>query len=352
MRFDLSLSDELEALGAVAGGFKRGASSSQANAHLNNLSSLIAQFQHDFVDFSLVAADKHRQLRKQFESHAGASEELASLKRMRQLAEDLFNHIGRGFEGAAEFISTRLEHYFEIDGRCKFGPPRICVKAFDEHQRTISDLYRYKSRNINTPFAYQLNTGFVSVIEKGCPFLCNDIPTEWKKNRYKNKRLKEDRKSRFKHKLKHRVGYHLLRNPDDREWEDCWEPTQGDHLDIASCYKSTMILPITLNYYDVSGGLVDILRVDQGSYEGLNYGFLCLDHRHANYFNGKEDTGVIGLFASLLSLYGVIAQNYCRSSDTIDGILSLFADAGVFADSPLFHQAHSLILNEGEITDE
>jgi hypothetical protein len=46
------------------------------------------------------------------------------------------------------------------------------------------------------------------------------------------------------------------------------------------------------------------------------FGFLCLDHQHAKYFNEEEDIDIAYIYADMISLYLMTRLSYTTYSDT------------------------------------
>lgn len=283
----------------------------------------ISAFQMDFIDYSLVASTRHKNLRINVPEDWKDGDRLSQ----EQIDEIKSNLLGllhycngrlfKSFDIAAKYLK---EYFIHHEHTVNNALPRICVKVLRDNQ--ISDLYRDHGKKITKPFPISANTGFSKIHEDGQIYLCNNIPENAKKERYQNMRL--DQRSvqdyvplgKLKLKWKYRNGDY-----DDVAWERCWDVGQRERPEPEQCYKSTLIAPLALKRGQVSQDLADILHL-RGNFETSTYGFLCFDHRAIDFFT-ETDKCISAYFADILSLYVINHINYVGNSKTVNRALQI-----------------------------
>lgn len=205
--------------------------------------------------------------------------------------------------GTFEIIQKYFAHRAAEYGK---KTPRICLKGFDEKRR-VMDLAREKGVAHSDPVSSSKNSGFDHVVKTGTPFLANDLVTDIVK--YRNPRLIRDNILRLDKRLKDKNSPHAI---DTQDWIECW--VNGDS-DPRSCYRSTLIIPLTLKnntgllpeFRGAFGGQVDDDR--------MIYGALCFDHVEPQFFRHEDiDFGYVA--ADWLSLYLLTQINYTSNSKT------------------------------------
>lgn len=233
------------------------------------------------------------------------------------------------------------EYYEKIDGRHPVLP-RICYKQptnfepgsalSDPECIELADVWRHVSdpKFSGYPiFKASDNSGFSQCIETGMRFLCNDIPDAAQKgildgygNRgelYRNTRLDPER-------VKDYVSSDELIDP---SWIDCWELpgsiAQYSEEMARMCYKSTLIIPLTLRHnIDQGSGMSSEFRKKYHIPRGGigTWGYVCLDHPTANYFT-ETDIQLGFIFADIISLYVLSNMNYTVVSDTYQEVSNM-----------------------------
>lgn len=107
---------------------------------------------------------------------------------------------------------------------------------------------------------------------------------------------------------------------EDVAWMNCWENVHVGQAAEApphdSCYKSTLIVPMTLRGHV---NRADDMFADQfglADAERAIFGYLCLDHVCTDYFFDVRDVNVCYIFADLMSFYLMTLINYVNKSAT------------------------------------
>jgi hypothetical protein len=166
------------------------------------------------------------------------------------------------------------------------------------------------------------NTGFEQVYKSGKYYLNNNIPDEVKQSRYKNPRLNEAKAIKYTHMLNRWEKFKIkkFKKPDEK-WIDCWEEIRKPdgstyRPNPEACYKSTIIIPMTLreNKYG-NPEFFKRFRI-QDDTERAIYGFLCIDHHQEDFFEQEPDQRIGYIFADIMSLYLITHLTYTRYSKT------------------------------------
>lgn len=201
----------------------------------------------------------------------------------------------------AEVFTKNISYILEYFSLTRNGiqAPRISIKipvGIGSNQGLIEIA---KSVGVNSERIYKTseNTGFQTVAHTGKFYINNEIPRSAITGNYINPRLN------------HEVIASINVNNSD-EWAKCWSDEGGGG---ASCYKSTLIVPMTL----VNSKLIPEFRErfipDQDDTRTI-FGFLCFDHPTENYFNEADDVSIGYIAADWMSLYLMAFRNYTVNS--------------------------------------
>lgn len=221
-------------------------------------------------------------------------------------------------EGCLNFF-----HNSSIISKNTSHPVRICLKINAEKNGNIEiyDLFRdYKYTyspssvlsSLFPPFDMTKNSGFEEVSTGGKGhYICNNIPEEFKRGKYKNRRIIEVMANAYVPKEDH--GDEV-----DPDWIACWDMTGVDGKNIKdarACYKSTVILPI---YF--GGAQSDKLKniwVGSGNIDGkrLVYAYLCMDHILIDYFSPR-DISLAKFAAENMSVFFFLRERWRGQSHT------------------------------------
>lgn len=104
----------------------------------------------------------------------------------------------------------------------------------------------------------------------------------------------------------------------DNGWVNCWiNGHEGNAPSAEQCYKSTLILPMTLRYEQVSPEFWTVFEqcVDTANpFEKGSFGFLCMDCHEEDYFDMELDSKFGYVCADILSLFSVATYLYTSLS--------------------------------------
>lgn len=270
--------------------------------------------QGEYVQYQFLAGEFHKALRKSPRNAAVLCENCARLE----------NFLNRNLECVAqrnfEHIITNYFHgRHDID-------PRVCIKAnsVKNGDSYILPVVRNKKVNYSSEYPINDNTGFKFVKKRGKYFLCNEIPESIVNGGYENERIDFDLARAYWEERK-RQEQITSRDKDfqwDEAWIKCWKIPKHENgspkeVDPISCYKSTLIIPMTLWNNKLDPCFLEKINIKVK--EGISrtiFGYLCFDHVEENYFNDDVDIRVGYMFADILSLYMIARSTYTEFSET------------------------------------
>ena len=225
------------------------------------------------------------------------------------IVEDLFFrlcvHLGDHLNTALVSTDKLLSAYFrETSVQPNDKQPRICIKGIIKDNK-LYDMYRGGSYNMGEIYPITANSGFEQVLMNGRYYLCNDIPEYALAGSYENRRLNRKLFPSYS------IPKSSLSSVNDPNWVKLWSDYKGNvSQDPYSCYKSTLIFPISLNNLSMSPSFRKHSKTIELGDKELIYGFLCFDHCESEYFNEDIDIEFGHTFANILSLY-FLKRNLC-----------------------------------------
>lgn len=295
-----------------------GKSSSRTPVFPSYLREMVCELQGNYAQFAVVAHNLHKTLREEWSTAPNTQ-----LHAINESRKRLYLHLINNARKACTTVEKFGKEHFA--NRSKFKP-RFCVKLPCEPDcEILDDLYRC-SGAYNHRVKASENTAFNFIRRTGKSFVSNDLVAEvFGTMDYVNPRLDTHQVKAHYPKLaagKRRFHSYYKRDVADAQWQSLWkEPTGGPSLDYRSCYKSTLVVPMTL----INAQLADEFKEfvlggdDSTRYSKLTFGFLCWDHINANYFQDHDEHfGYIA--ADLLSLFMITAFGLTTRSNTCDEI--------------------------------
>lgn len=261
----------------------------------------MASWMHRSLKDTLVLAQESRNE----SSLARLREERTALQDY--LCSSLQEAATRNFEILQEHFAHRLESTAQKDPK----KPRICLKGFAEtgvdNAVSVVDIQRENGQPFGEQVWQHENSGFHHVVTTGTPFLCNDLAAP--DVSYKNPRLLDQKVDELRRSLKTQSKVEVTAI----DWQMCWK---DGHRNQSSCYRSTLIIPLTLKH----NGLAEAFftRFGGGIHnERIIYGALCFDHVDPHFFR-DDDVDVGYIAADWLSLYLLSQINYTTGSGSYD----------------------------------
>lgn len=275
------------------------------------------------AQYSFMAGELHKEIKDCMRDEPDGPDKKKKLEKLCQkINNDLDSYQELIFKESCKYI----QRHFHSRSKIK---PRICLKAVEDSKSEVVAIFREKYEYFIN-YKAKDNKGFEDVHSTGQYFICNNIPQEVADKKYWNPRIDRDRVMQvyFKNYDKN--------NPkqNEKNWQHCWnknEPYGSNGQDKKaslsskeSCYKSTMIIPLTLLNNE---GLRDSFREhfniptalsDEDITARAIYGFLCFDHQEINFFNEKVDKRVGYVFADMLSIFMIHQLIFTKYSKTFN----------------------------------
>lgn len=274
--------------------------------------------QSSLVYYFLNSSSKHEQIRIEIEKGKDCSKSV-----LLNLINDLEDYFHQSFLEIANETCIYLSKYFSNDFCSKNSKIslRVAIKCIvGDRIVTLAQFPNWDIEDIE--FKIHEHSAFECFLDGNKEYyLCNSIANAISKSCYKNPRI--DIK-----KAKH---YSLNTHPNnkvdteiDMEWVKCWMNLKNKDTSIdenpppESCYKSTLVLPISINLQDInSSHFNDFFNINFSN--DLNQGkvivgYLCLDHPLEHFFREDIDIKLAEIIASFLSSYLLIELAYTQYS--------------------------------------
>lgn len=303
--FKAEASPKIEPTGEVSSG--------QSATHLSLIGKAVCFHQGELAQYFCLAAELHKKLRLSVSSDHPNQETI----RERHLA--LTDFLNRSLDRIWHRTQADLHNYFDRGQRSK-NRIRCCIKSTGvrESKEYIVPVFRDANVSYDSSCLVELNTGFRWIKETGKYFICPDIPAWAKDHKYVNPRLDGDRVSLYR--PPNRFVQRFLKKP-DQAWCLCWKQNGETPNVPLDCYKSTLIIPMTLINNQRDPQFQRITAI--GQVGRTHFGFLCFDHQETGFFNEGPDVEIGYIFADLLSLYFITRLVFVSLSSTYNTALEM-----------------------------
>ncbi|TAA73932.1 MAG: hypothetical protein CDV28_1484 [Candidatus Electronema aureum] len=204
--------------------------------------------------------------------------------------------------------SSYVKEYF--NGRSKYAP-RVTFKS-PYQDEFIVDLYRdVGEKGTFERFSIIENTAFKHIKDTGVYYICNNIPLYVRNDLYVNKRIDVNAVKNTIVESFSLKEFFFGKTERDISWENCWDiDNKTNRPSAESCYKSTIVIPMTIINSNVSKNFIKCVG-GNSSFDKTIFGFLCLDHRHKEYFNDNIDIRFGYIVSDMVSLFLIIRMMYC-----------------------------------------
>lgn len=325
MEFKLgSLLAPLRWMYAIANVFKNGGAYRRLQSYVESNKAFVCEMQGWLATFMVNGSERHNQLRLAVEAfQRSTSPQTQQVADLEAAMDAMTTFVDHHLACACQKVFTALDQHFAPRYRGNLYKPRFCVKL--RERDGIYTLARnggeVEKQEIRFEAARNGNSGFEFVAKEGKPFFENNLPVRAKAGVYKNPRLDVGKVARYSASLWDRCRSYFVAGPiDDVRWMECWTNGGGQQLPPAlSCYKSTVIVPMTLLHHQVDhefihafGTKSDKLPADSSKY---NFGFLCADCHHTEFFE-EHDKVCLFVHADLFCLFLIQAYSYREHSPT------------------------------------
>lgn len=281
---------------------------------LELLRKIVCINQGELAQYSFLAGEKHKVIKDQMRN---SDPDLIDREQLQEDFNKLSDYLNFQFRNAAKRNFECVHEYFS--GRSKY-PPRICVKV--RYEDEIIEIFRDFQGLSSTMGRHPLdsNVGINEANELGSFYLCNDIPKEVKEGGYRNPRLDQEKALKFNSNFVRDIFYKIT-GKYDRKWINCWREMEGSDSKIHkqpkdTCYKSTLIIPMTLRNNELSWEFRNLFGLNDRKEAKATFGFLCIANHKKKYFNSNTDISMGYVLADLLSLYLIERLTYTSHSGT------------------------------------
>jgi hypothetical protein len=264
-----------------------------------------------FLDFSHLAHERHRQLRKTIDDSTLAHSRQSRQTRLRANFKSLISFMDQRFGTVAGQNFKLLGEYFA--GRSDVGPRMSIMGNWQGADKSVcvGPLVRNDQVDYDSVIDAAKNTGFDSVIKSGAYYLNNNIVKTALNGRYRNPRFDYDAIGLIQQQIE-AAASGIASTVTPRVWRNLWKGST-EHDDPRIFYQSTLIVPLTLRNENLSAEFNHSLstRLDRhtgdrsaiAKHEQSILGFLCFDHPDIDYFHPEHDVNTAYVFATLLSMY-------------------------------------------------
>ncbi len=293
---------------------------------LSIIRNAICYNQGELIQFTFLAAEKHKEVRLLIDSERPDKDELK--EKTQALKKYLDNTIKRVINTNYNYIN---DYFFSRSTTL----PRVCIKCklMVEDQAKIVRLYPDKEIGYNSEINVERSTAYNHILHNGNFFLENNLPNAVKNGDYENERLNMQKINDF------------ISNKQDiyDVWPECWKDYSNNTNDLSSYYKSTLIVPITLlnNKLDPEFTVKFNEKIDNEiGKSGLNpneiertiFAFLCFDHVDTWFFNDDFDVRFGYMIADLISHYLFLRTMFMEVSETFTDACDILRSYGEYFD--------------------
>lgn len=280
------------------------------------LQGVICNNQSMYIQYHFLLSEKHKMMKSEF------IKENMSLDVVREYYTTMTDY---AYEGISDSIGSNFKlllEYFKLTKTTKYLP-RLCVKSI--HNNQVVDLYRFDPEYY-TMHSVDENTSIKYIQENGLYYLCNNIPLAAKNGLYVNPRLNQAMVRKYEPSLFDR----FKKDGPDKGWADCWVDNNTEHeprrANASSCYKSTLVVPMTLLNNSLTREFQRTFFNKELKDNRTIFGFVCIDHLNANYFDEELDVKIGYIIADLMSLYFIALHIYTEKSETFNMVSELIEE--------------------------
>lgn len=282
-----------------------------------NLRDFVCYHQGNLIEYFFLAGEYHKELKKEF------NKKRKNINHIKQKGHDLITFINESLLNSVAKSFDEMQKMFLVR---HVQPPRICLKAnLGKVDKTIVPLIREKRVGYISDCYVHENTGFEYTQKNGTSYLCQNIPKSAKNGLYKNPRLIKDEVANYSNNLN-------CNERIDENWVKCWRGNKEESEttateDYQNCYKSTLIIPLTLWNNRLVSRFIKKFRMK--NVDRTIFGYLCFDHISTDYFYPVFDVDSGYVYADILSLYLLVRFVYLNQSETFNDVVKLLAKSKV-----------------------
>jgi hypothetical protein len=271
---------------------------------LHLISTYICDTQTSLSQHVFMVNEKHKVLKEcicHLELNNKDNVSFEDKEKLRKILADLDGYLLESFGDFFERTHRYSMAYF--NARSKM-PPRMTLKLVAGDK--LGTLLKIPDSFLSEGYvSIPENTGFDKIAKGEKHFLCNNIPEKIVGD-YQNARINRDKAIEFS-KINNEGREKQYEDKYDDEWAKCWKLVKRLDSDILiesppeTCYKSTIIIPISMLAKKLSKEFMSKLKILESS-KRVIFGFLCFDHINVGYFN-DDDINFTQIIADVLSLF-------------------------------------------------
>lgn len=277
---------------------------------------IVCYNQGEIIQYQFLASEYHREL-KEFLRSRNLPLDDDSIDRLSYLRKKLENFLNEFMASVVLRNFSYLDLYFK-DRPKEILPHYSLFMPCDDTGTEVVGLFRWPQQPqlAPKPLTRKLvkeNTGFFEVVRRGEAYVSNNLPEEVYSGNYINRRICQDKVEIYRS----HPTFHAL----DENWESVWEGYDREASTPSRCYRSTMIIPITMINNDIYSDFIERFRIK--NLDRLIFGYLCFDHTSSEYFEECNDVEIGYVVADLLSLFVVYRYVFSRLSRAFKQSLAL-----------------------------
>jgi hypothetical protein len=272
---------------------------------INNLHRLVCVNQSGVSQYWFQANENHKAVKDLVREGLESYSEKEIVDRIDALESHLYDEFHQRFERS---LGIFLE-LFESRSR---GVRCSLKVAVDDKLET---LFRHPESSPDYgAFKMIENSAFESIVAGERYYLSNNIPQDIKSERYVNPRIDREKVIAYLEEIRRIGDTGLAHDEPDRLWIECWNQSSSKRpISIESCYKSTLVVPMSIETREMRKSFSDHFDIDAASENNLErciFGFVCFDHPDAEFFQENSDVDLAYVFSDVMSLY-LICQLSC-----------------------------------------
>ena len=235
-------------------------------------------------------------------------------------------------------FTSRIESFL-LDFKSLFlefsgSSPRACVKiahSGSQDEGVVTLVCRDTPRGYSTSYRISEHTGFAQVNFTMEAYLENNIPNKVVDNLYNNPRIDPSRIPAFREEFNSHHGtlsklllFSGMKTDQryEKAWKTIWRQIDngGNLVDLrdVDCYKSTLILPITMADSQTNVEFEESF-FDENIEKDIVFGYLCFDHNTIGYFDKSFHVPVSQSLSYWLCMYFLRMITCIRSVSELAG---------------------------------
>lgn len=285
---------------------------SSIDAILKFISECVCANQAGLAQYSFIAAEKHKQLKdflrdKNLLTEQEPPEHPVDPEVVKEIQSRLQNLEKYLYLGIYRIFSTNYVYLCRFFEQRSPLAVRASMKVIVDNQLValVREPEFFMEEN---PIPLEKNVAFRTIADGKKYYLCNDVPEAVVSDSYYNPRIKKEEARKYN---QGRVDVVANEHRFDQKWVYCWKDaryyTSENYIYNArphpqTCYKSTLAVPLSILTEQLEESFMDNFHIVKDAPRAI-FGFLCLDHCNAGFFDKKVDVSFAYIIADLLSLY-------------------------------------------------